>query len=184
MGFNDLGTPAKVGVIVGACCIGIIILGIIGGMVSPDKNTTHNITTNISNDTTDLQFPSEFEMGTQNKVTNNGTNWYYTTKTEPNTVFEVTQVINKSMSKKFFVDGDGQEITNKKNNIYSFVDTENEYVGASELLKIDGKYYTVDVYVNAYGKMNTFKGNGEVYREHIEEFNKLNGFERGDPSNW
>lgn len=184
MDFNRLSTPAKVGAIIGVCCIGIILFSLIGGIITTDRNTTHNTTVNTGNDSDTLQFPSEFEMGTQNKVTNNGTNWFYTTKTEPNTVFEVTPVINKSMSKKLFVDGDGQEITNKKDNIYSFVDTENEYVGACELLKMDGKYYTVDVYVDAYGKMSTFKGKSEVYREHILEFNKLNGFEPVDPSSW
>lgn len=54
MDFNNLSTPAKVGVIIGVCCIGIIILGIIGGMVSPDKNTNSTVkNNNTNNDTTD-----------------------------------------------------------------------------------------------------------------------------------
>ena len=57
MGFNDLGTGAKVGIILGICCIGIIILAFIGGMASPDvtTSTTSTSSSSGSNDTNDTE---------------------------------------------------------------------------------------------------------------------------------
>jgi hypothetical protein len=58
MGLKDIwngGTGGKIGIIAGACCIGLILIVLIGGAISPDANTKTTTTSGNStdNDTTE-----------------------------------------------------------------------------------------------------------------------------------
>ena len=52
MDFSEWSTGKKVAAIVGLCCVGLIIITMIGGMASPDKTTTSKTDTTVSSNDT------------------------------------------------------------------------------------------------------------------------------------
>lgn len=55
---DEMGTGAKIAVILVICCVGVLIIGLIGNMVSPDQNTNTAPATPTSDNSTSSANPS------------------------------------------------------------------------------------------------------------------------------
>ena len=81
--WNKQGTGGKAAVgLVGLCCIGLILMVVVGGMMSPDKNTTQSAVTNTSHSSSASPAPQSNAITVQNlKVTSGGYGDYDVTGT-------------------------------------------------------------------------------------------------------
>lgn len=58
-------TPKKAISIIAVCCIGLIVISVIGGMISPDKNTSTTTNTNENTDNSIDENTNEEEVYTE-----------------------------------------------------------------------------------------------------------------------
>ena len=68
MDFSEWSTGKKVAAIVGLCCVGLIIITMIGGMASPDKTTTTTSSNNSNSSGNGTNGTGEDTTGWQVKI--------------------------------------------------------------------------------------------------------------------
>lgn len=99
--WDNSGTGGKIGIIVGGCCIGLILLTIIGAIISPDTNTTNSTESNNTGITT-----------TDNN-TNNNTNDKNTSDNNTVTSQEYKNTYNLKETGTILMDGKNVAIGDK-----------------------------------------------------------------------
>lgn len=183
--WDNSGKGGKIAIIIGACCIGLLILSLIGGMLSPDKNTTNSTKNNNSytsdnvNDT--LQITNEFTKDTV-KTTNIST--VYKLNSEDDIELEVMPVNNSKYIASFFKNSTNLKIDNIDDNIYSFVDSDMLYKGVEEVVTLGDKHY----YICVSDEIDTGdKVSSSDYSElkvYLTKINELNKVTPVNPLNW